>query len=62
MKKLYIDIQEGGMLIQMPEDIHEEAKFRKFLFERFPADKRVIIRDEQDNYIDELTLFDLYGN
>ena len=61
MKKLYIDLCEGT-LIQMPEDIHEEAKFRKFLFERFPADKVVILRDDEDNYIDTLTLEDLYGN
>lgn len=61
MKKLYIDLCEGT-LVQMPEDIHEEAKFRKFLFERFPADKRVIIRDETDAIIEELTLNDLYGN
>jgi hypothetical protein len=62
MKKLYIDIQEGVMLIEMPEDIREESKFRKFLFERFPADKPLIIRDEKDNEIERLTLSELYGN
>ena len=62
MKKLYIDIQEGGMMIEMPEDIREEQKFRKILFERFPADKPLIIRDEKDNEIERLTLQDLYGN
>ncbi len=61
MKKLYIDIQDGT-LIQMPEDIREESKFRKFLFERFPADKPLIIRDEKDNEIERLTLSELYGN
>jgi hypothetical protein len=62
MKKLYIDIQENGTMIEMPEDIREEQKFRKFLFERFPADKPLIIRDEKDNEIERLTLSELYGN
>lgn len=61
MKKLYIDIQDGGTLIQMPEDIHDEAKFRNVLFAMFPGDKQLIIRDERDNIVDELTLEDLYG-
>jgi hypothetical protein len=60
MKKLYIDT--GDKKIQMPEDIREEQKFRKFLFEIFPADKPLIIRDEKDNEIERLTLSELYGN
>ena len=63
MKKLYIDLCDGGTLVEMPEDIREEQKFRKFLFERFPADKELIIRDEKENVIWEgFTLYDLYGN